>query len=264
MGPAYLFALVVGFGILLVQALMGSKETDGDAHGDADAHGELEAEGGDLHADADGDVDHDVDHDVSHDVDHDVDHDVSHDADHDVDHDVSHDVDHDAHHDVGGGHKELGTHGTEGQAGKDLSVVGGLAALLLSTRFWIFAFLGFGLSGTLLHYVFGSVSALATALTAIIAGLLSGLTASLAFRALRKTSSRTATNTTTAVGKVAKVLVPCTKDGLGQVRILLDGQTVDLPAKTTELRIERGDYVLIEEVDGDVAQVSKAPPEIEQ
>jgi len=229
MGPAYLFALVVGFGILLVQTLMGSKETDGDAHG------ELDAAGSDLHADGAGDVGHDVSHDVGHDVSH----------------------------DVGGGHKDLG-HSTEGQAGKDLSVVGGLAALLLSTRFWIFAFLGFGLSGTLLHYVFGSVSGLATAATAIVAGLLSGLTASLAFRALRKTSSKTVTNTATAVGKVARVLVPCSKDGLGQVRILLDGQTVDLSAKTTELRIERGDSVLVEEVEGDVALVSKAPPEIEQ
>jgi hypothetical protein len=60
------------------------------------------------------------------------------------------------------------------------------------------------------------------------------------------------------------MLLPLTKNGVGQVRIELDGQTVDLVAKTSELRIERGESVVIEEIDGDVAQVSKAPAEIER
>ena len=43
----------------------------------------------------------------------------------------------------------------------------------------------------------------------------------------------------------------------------LSGQSVDLVAKTTGLRIEKGDSVVIEEVDGDVAYVSRAPDELQ-
>jgi membrane protein implicated in regulation of membrane protease activity len=243
MGLAYLFALIVGLGILVVQSMMG---THG-AHGGVDAHASLDA-----HADA--------------------------------------------HAALGSGsHAALGTHGSASEhaelhadagvadagathgAGhpaptaahaaahhRDTTFGTGLVALFLSTRFWIFAFLGFGLSGSILSYLFSNVSGLVTFATAVVAGVLSGLTASLSFRALQRTSSLPAANTSAAVGRVARVLVPCAKGSVGQVRILLDGQTVDLVAKTKELRIEKGEDVLIEEIDGEYAQVSKAPPEINQ
>jgi membrane protein implicated in regulation of membrane protease activity len=260
MGLAYLFALVVGFGILLVQSLTGiSKDVaaGADAHGElgaeADAHAEAGAEGeahaeaaaetqaqaevgadghgvlgpdGALHADAPAAVHVDAQHEAA-------------------------------------AHGSDVTGAAEGHT-KDVHAGEGLVALFLSTRFWIFAFLGFGLSGSMLHYLFSSVSGIAAFVTALVAGLGSGLAAALAFRALRNTASAPASNTATAVGRVARVLLPLTKDGVGQVRIELDGQTVDLMAKTAELRIERGESVVIEEIDGDVAQVSKAPAEIER
>jgi membrane protein implicated in regulation of membrane protease activity len=154
--------------------------------------------------------------------------------------------------------------GAPGAHGKDAHFGEGLVALFLSTRFWIFAFLGFGLAGSILSYLFASVSGLATLITSLVAGLGSGLSAALAFRALRDTASAPAANTASAVGRVGRVLVPLSKGGVGQIRIELEGQTVDLMAKTGELRIERGESVVIEEVDGEVAQVSKAPAEIER
>ena len=239
MGLAYLFALVVGAGILLFQAVMGSKDTDGG--GDADH---------DLHVDADHDLHIDADHDLHIDADADGELDADADGELDADHEVGADHDPNFH-----------AHGETGD-GKELSVGGAFVALFLSTRFWIFASLGFGLCGSLLTYLFSGVSSIAAAVTAIMAGVLSGLGAALAFRALKRTASAPATDTRSARGSVGKVLVPCTKGGTGQVRIELGGQSVDLLAKTTELRIERGDYVVVEEVEGEIAHVCKAPPEL--
>jgi membrane protein implicated in regulation of membrane protease activity len=251
MGLAYLFALVVGFGILLVQSVMGmSKDLGGgaDAHGDvASTEAHVDA-GVDAHADADsGDV-HGV---------------LGADGQMHVDTQV--DLHADVHADVSGhgGHEAHVAPSSVAQA-KDAHFGEGFVALFLSTRFWIFAFLGFGLTGSILSYLFSSVSGLATLVTAVLAGVGSGLSASLAFRALRDTASAPAPNASAAVGRVARVLVPLTKEGVGQVRIDLGGQTVDLMAKTSELRIERGESVVIEEVDGEIAQVSKAPAEIER
>lgn len=244
MGLAYLFALVVGMGILLFQAVMGSKDTDADGDADHDLHldGDHHAEfGADAHADVDGGLDADAHADLDADGELDADADGELGADH--------------------AHPDFEAHGQAGD-GKELDVGGGFVALFLSTRFWIFGSLGFGLSGTLLTYLFTGVSSIAAAVTAVFAGTVSGLGAALAFRALKRTASAHATHARTAVGSVGRVLVPCTKEGTGKIRIQLSGQDVDLLAKTTELRIERGDYVVVEEVEGEIAQVCKAPPEL--
>lgn len=192
MGLAYLFALIVGAGILTFQALMGG-------HGD-------------------------------------------HAADHGGDHGGDHAHDH-------------------GKEVKDQGLAdGGFVALFLSTRFWIFAALGFGLSGTLLTYLFGG-SFLPTLLTAVGLGLASGLGASAAFRALRRVQSSSGA-ASSAVGRLARVLVPVEVGKTGQVRIELDGHTVDLMARTEHGRAERGDMVLIEEIEGELATVSAAPEEL--
>jgi membrane protein implicated in regulation of membrane protease activity len=207
MGYAYFFALIVGAGILTIQAVLGSKDADMDGDADADA-------------DFDGDADADVD------------------MDHDADLDGSH-ID-----------QELDWTGAD------------FVTLFLSVRFWIFGCLGFGLSGSLLHF-FSSVGPTTTAITAILLGLLGGLSASLAFRTLKRTASKGADNTSTAAGKIGRVIVPVSSESLGKIRIQLSGQSVDLVAKTTGLRIEKGDSVVIEEVDGEVAYVSRAPDELQ-
>jgi hypothetical protein len=47
------------------------------------------------------------------------------------------------------------------------------------------------------------------------------------------------------------------------VRIEIGGRSVDLVAKTTGLRIERGDTIIVEDVEDDTALVVRAPDELQ-
>jgi membrane protein implicated in regulation of membrane protease activity len=190
MGLIYLFALIAGLGILLVQLAFGR------------AH--------DVHA---GGADH------------------------------------------GGVGRDMGTNGTHVEG--DEGVVG----LFLSTRFWVFTALGFGLSGALLHYV-STVGPILTFLIAFPAGLVSGLTAALAFRAARTSSVSSTAHASQAVGKVGRAIATCQKGSMGKVRIELQGQVVDFLATTDDEEIARGEAVLIEDMKEGVAHVSKRPADL--
>ncbi len=185
MGLAYLFALVVGLGILGLQAVMGGK-------GGAD--------------------------------------------------DVS------ADHGHGDGHDA---------AGKSFDFI----AFFLSFRFWIFTSLAFGLTGSLLHYLNLASPSIVFAL-ALASGLGAGLFATFVFRAIMRSSVSSTTDVTTARGTVGRVLVPVGKQKAGQIRVVLRGQSVDLVANTEGEDIERGEQVIVEEIDGNTARVSKSPAEL--
>jgi membrane protein implicated in regulation of membrane protease activity len=84
--------------------------------------------------------------------------------------------------------------------------------------------------------------------------------ASWTFRALAgadTTSSSAEAND--AVGQVGRVLVPCTRGQKGKVRIELRGQTLDLIATTDDEELASGSCVLVEEMRGMTAHVSRAP-----
>lgn len=227
MGYAYIFALVVGLGVLGVQAILGGKDVDADK---------------DFHLEGDADADFDADLDADADA-----HADFGDFDADADLDGDGDGDHaDAHSD-----QEMSWTGAD------------FLALFLSIRFWIFACLGFGLSGSILHFL-TSVPDVPTAITAGVMGFVSGLIASLAFQLLKRTASATAEHAMTAIGRVGRVIVPVPEKGIGKIRVQLSGQSVDLIARTsTGLRIETGDVVVIEDLEGEIAQVSKAPEELQ-
>jgi hypothetical protein len=203
MGYAYLFALIVGLGILTVQVLIGAKDHGDGGHGDGGHDGAKEL----------------------------------------------------------GSSKEIvrgdGAHGAQEGAlgGSDL------LAMFASVRFWVFAMLGFGLSGSLLHYL-SDVPALLTAIVASVLGGGSGAGAALSWKLLNRGSGQLAEDKSAAVGRLARVLVPVTEGGIGKVRIELGGQTVDLMAKSTGGPLRRGEEVLIEDIDGEIAQVSAAPDEV--
>lgn len=144
-----------------------------------------------------------------------------------------------------------------GHAGDD-----GPLAVVLSFRFWIFALLGFGLSGSLLHYLDLAGTAVA-AIVAGAAGIGSGTFAALVVRSVTRGAASTSVNLSEAVGREARVLVACAKGRNGQVRIALRGQSVDLLASTDEESIARGEPVLIEEVRDGVALVSRRPRELD-
>jgi membrane protein implicated in regulation of membrane protease activity len=134
-------------------------------------------------------------------------------------------------------------------------------ALFLTTRFWVFSSLGFGLSGSLLA-LFALASPVVVAVLAAGAGLTSGLFAALAFRAVRRMSVSTTANAREAIGRTGRVLVPCSKGRVGQVRIALAGQTVDLMATTDEDELARGEAILVEDMRGEVAHVTARPDEL--
>ena len=158
----------------------------------------------------------------------------------DSDGDADHDADHEA-------HDGADTHGA--------------LAIVLSVRFWTFFALGFGMSGSLLHFL-ALAPPIAVFLIAATAGVASGAFAALAFRALKKSSTTTEARASQAVGRVARVVVPCGRELRGQVRIEIGGSSVDLLATTDEDEIARGETVLIEDVQRNVAHVSRRPDEL--
>jgi membrane protein implicated in regulation of membrane protease activity len=169
------------------------------------------------------------------------------------------DFGHAAHIHAGGGH----THGSHAHQSKQGADDGESAVwtIVLSFRFWIFAALGFGLSGSLLH-VFTLASPLGTLLIASGAGLASGTFAAMAFRALRRGSAGTEARSSAAIGKVGRVLVACGKDVTGQVRVELGGSSVDMMATTDDDAIARGEAVLVEDLREGIAHVSRRPGEL--
>ncbi|MCU0682591.1 MAG: hypothetical protein MUF34_10125 [Polyangiaceae bacterium] len=154
-------------------------------------------------------------------------------------------------------------HGAHAPGGDHhLAVADDAIALFLSSRFWVFFALAFGLSGSLLSAL-ALASPVATGAIAGVAGVVAGLSASLAFRALHRAAVSTSADARDAVGQTGRVLVACTKGGVGKVRIELKGQSVDLMATTDEVEgLGRGADVLIEHVEGEVARVSARPREL--
>lgn len=149
----------------------------------------------------------------------------------------------------------------EVEADVDADGGGGDAALFLSTRFWIYAALAFGLVGTALHYL-GLASPVLTLVLAAGSGLGSGASVTFAFRALRRASTTTTAALDEAIGQVARVLVPVSRGRVGKVRLMLKGNAIDALATTDEAEIAVGQKVLIEEVRGGVVHVAIAPEEL--
>jgi membrane protein implicated in regulation of membrane protease activity len=163
----------------------------------------------------------------------------------------------DVHADAGGGDVHADTAGGE----HDTHAHGeaGFLPIFLSLRFWVYGLLGFGMVGAALHYL-GLAGSLATPLIAVAVGLLSGFLASWTFQALaRADTTSSSAEANDAVGQVGRVLVPCTRGQKGKVRIELRGQTLDLIATTDDDELASGSSVLVEEMRGMTAHVSRAP-----
>lgn len=160
-------------------------------------------------------------------------------------------------HGASGGSGEGHDTGTNGQ---HIEGDEGVVGLFLSTRFWVFSALGFGLSGALLQLT--ELWPVITFFIAAASGLTSGLFATLAFRMLRKNSVSTTTHASRAVGKVGRAVASCQKGALGKVRVELSGQVVDFLATTDDDAIERGEAVLVEDMKDGIAHVSKRPADL--
>jgi hypothetical protein len=128
----------------------------------------------------------------------------------------------------------------------------------LSLRFWTFALASFGLSGTLLHLLGVPVIIGAIASVAMGAGL--GTGAAWVFRQLQLTQVSGNVGMFDVQGKEATVILPVGPNKMGKVRVMLDGQSVDLPAMTrADDLIERNEKALVVNVDDGVAHITPVP-----
>lgn len=134
------------------------------------------------------------------------------------------------------------------------------ASLLFSARFWIFLALAFGLAGTLLT-VFQLASTFVVLALAGGSGVVSGLFAASVMRALKRGQVSSVASAQEAIGRVGAVLVPCEKGRVGKVRMVLRGHTLDLLAMSDDL-LPVGTKVVVEDIEGDIARVTRAPDEL--
>jgi len=157
----------------------------------------------------------------------------------------------DLHHDVGGGHGEHGGHG-DAQHGAL-----GAIAVFLSFRFWTFGLMSFGFVGTQLHYL-ALANALTTLVTALGVGLVSGLSASFAMRAISRSQTSSGGEADDSIGQIGRVLIAIERGKHGKVRLEVRGRLLDLLATTDDERLESGESVIVEEMRGTTAHVSRA------
>ena len=128
----------------------------------------------------------------------------------------------------------------------------------LSLRFWTFAVAAFGASGSLLYLL--GVTGLIGIVSSLFMGLAIGTGASWVFHQLQLTQVSGNVGMFDVQGKEATVLLPVGPNKMGKVRVILDGQTVDLPATTqAEDLIEREAKALVLQVEGGVAQITPVP-----
>jgi membrane protein implicated in regulation of membrane protease activity len=132
--------------------------------------------------------------------------------------------------------------------------------IFASLRFWTFAFLAFGMVGTLttlFHFASPTVALVAS----IVSGFASGGFAATVVRRLTAKSASSHSGQTDVVGKLGRVIVPLAGSP-GKVRIEIKGTITDFVARSTE-PISEGETVLVEEYDGQEAIVSRAPKDLE-
>jgi membrane protein implicated in regulation of membrane protease activity len=136
----------------------------------------------------------------------------------------------------------------------------GVFTTLLSLRFWTFFGAFFGLTGLVLDgadLVPGTVVPLSIALGM---GVGAGFVAVRVMRALQRDVTGQVATAAEYVGKSGRALHAFGSGELGKVRIELGGTTVDILAKTDEgPAFEAGDKVLVVEMQGHTAFVTRAP-----
>lgn len=134
-------------------------------------------------------------------------------------------------------------------------------ALFLSPRFWTFLALAFGISGLLMTMfklssvpiVFGIAGA---------SGVASGAFAAYVLRTLKQGQVSSGSSEHEAIGRVGEMLVQCEKGRVGKVRVALRGQTIDLLAMAGDDTVALGARVIVEDIEGGIARVTRAPDEL--
>jgi membrane-bound ClpP family serine protease len=173
--------------------------------------------------------------------------DIDHDF--DVDADVDADIDHDFDKDFDG---EIVT--MDGETGAWLP--------FLSMRFWTFGLASFGATGALLELAgrtsLGSPPPALTTMVSIGLGVIVGWITAWTFRKLKKDSVSGDVGMRQVKGSEATILLSVSGSKPGKIRALVDGQSVDLLARSLdEGLIERGEKVLVVDLHDGTALVTR-------
>ncbi len=150
---------------------------------------------------------------------------------------------------VSGGH-----HAVEGGDAPDVQHHGAGPGVL-SLRSAIYGLFTFGFVGGALH-IPGLATPRAALLLAALSGLAATVAAGLTFSRLGSADASGAASLLEAKGRHARVLLACTADRPGKIRLDLGGQQVDMQATSTGGIIPAGAEVVVVEVREDVARVA--------
>lgn len=128
---------------------------------------------------------------------------------------------------------------------------------VLSIRSFIYGLFAFGFVGAALH-IPGIARPRSALLLALASGVGAGLAAGFTFARLGSAAASGAASLQEAAGRQARVLLPCSADRPGKIRLDLGGQQVDMKATTVGALIPAGALVVVVEVREDVALVAPA------
>jgi membrane protein implicated in regulation of membrane protease activity len=155
-----------------------------------------------------------------------------------------------------GGPDGTADHGGDHHGDQDTTVW----TFIASVRFWTFALLAFGLTGTLLR-LFDFAGRAESAIIATGCGVVSGIVAVAVIRRLTIKAASSLASTTDVVGRVGRVIVPLDEGATGKVRVEVKGSQVDYVARAAE-PLGTGEAVVVEDCDGGEVRVSRAPREL--
>lgn len=158
---------------------------------------------------------------------------------------------------------DQGGEGGGGEGGGADDGVGGVMFRLLPLSTIAFVLATFGVCGLLLGAV-GTGSA-TTLVAAAGAGAVAGALNSTVFSYLRRSESGSAVSDRQLAGSVGRVVLPVAGERRGRVAIDVSGQQVYLSAQTmpdAPAELEVGARVLVVEVEGGIARVTRLDPEL--
>lgn len=151
--------------------------------------------------------------------------------------------------------------GDEGSGGND--GIAGVTLRLLPLSTLAFVAATFGVCGLVLGFV--GTGAGTTFVASALAGVLAGGLNSALFGYLRRSESSSGVDDAQLAGAIGRVVLPISAEGRGRVAISVGGQQVYLSARSlpdAPAVLEAGTPVLVVDVEGGIARVTRLDPEL--